>query len=313
MEKQDGHIPVLLEECLENLKLSAGLTVVDGTIGGGGHAAEIIKKILPGGKLIGVDKDEEALARCKKKFAGFDQDILYLHCDFKELPRQLAENDIQKVDGILIDLGVSSFQLEDAQRGFSYNLDAALDMRMDKTSSLTAADVVNGYSREEITRVIRDFGEEKWAFRIAEFIVRARAQKRIETTEELTQIIKNAIPASARRQGPHPSKRTFQAIRIEVNGELTGLEQAVYDLSGLLSSGGRLCMITFHSLEDRIVKRAMRKLQNPCECPPSAPVCTCGKEKTALVITRKPITPGDAELEKNARARSAKLRVIEKL
>jgi 16S rRNA (cytosine1402-N4)-methyltransferase len=313
MDKQEGHKPVLLNECIQNLNLTPGMTIVDGTMGGGGHSAEILKKILPGGKLIGVDKDEEAIERCKKRFEAADHNILYLHGDFKELPQLLAQAGVKTVDGILIDLGVSSFQLEDAERGFSYNQPAVLDMRMDKTSPLTAYDVVNGYSKSDLTHVIRDYGEEKWASRIAEFIERARANKKIETTDDLTEIIKNAIPASARRQGPHPSKRTFQAIRIEVNGELAGLDRAIGDHANLLSHGGRLCVITFHSLEDRIVKQAMRKLENPCECPPTSPICTCGKTPTAKVITRKPISPTGDELEENPRARSAKLRVLEKL
>ncbi|MEI6101056.1 MAG: 16S rRNA (cytosine(1402)-N(4))-methyltransferase RsmH [Eubacteriales bacterium] len=313
MEKQEGHKPVLLEECLQNLNLFPGQWIVDGTLGGGGHSEEILKKILPGGKLIGVDKDEEAIERCKTRFQGAGEDILYLHGDFKELPQLLAQAGIETVNGILIDLGVSSFQLEDAARGFSYGQTAVLDMRMDKTSPLTACDVVNEYSRMELTRIFRDYGEEKWASRIAEFIERARANKKIETTDELTQIIKNAIPASARRQGPHPSKRTFQAIRIEVNGELAGLGHAVDEFTDLLAPGGRLCVITFHSLEDRIIKQTMRKLENPCECPPKAPICTCGKKPVAKVITRKPIVPGAEELEGNPRARSAKLRVLEKL
>lgn len=313
MEKQEAHIPVMMGECIQNLGLSAGKSVVDATLGGGGHAGEILKRILPGGKLIGVDKDEEAIQRCKKKFEGNDQNILYLHCDFKDLPGMLAENGIQKVDGILIDLGVSSFQLEDAERGFSYNQEARLDMRMDQSAQLTAYDVVNGYSKNDLIKVIRNYGEEKWASRIADFIERRRNEKMIETTAELTEIIKNAIPAAARRNGPHPSKRTFQAIRIEVNGELAGLERAVYEFSELLKPTGRLCVITFHSLEDRIVKQAMKKLFNPCECPPSAPVCTCGKKRTVEIITRKPIMPSEDEIANNARARSAKLRVIEKL
>ena len=313
MEKQEGHKPVLLQECLVNLNLHPGQTIVDGTMGGGGHSAEILKRILPGGKLIGVDKDEEAIERCKKRFQGAGNDVLYLHGDFKELPQLLAQTGLETVDGILIDLGVSSFQLEDASRGFSYGQPAVLDMRMDKASPLTAAEVVNGYAKEDLTRIIRDYGEEKWASRIAEFIERARAKKKIETSEELNEIIRNAIPASARRQGPHPSKRTFQAIRIEVNGELAGLDKAIGDHTELLTCGGRLCVITFHSLEDRIVKQAMRKLENPCECPPTSPICICGKKPVARVITRKPIGPSGEELEENPRARSAKLRVLEKL
>ncbi len=313
METQGAHVPVLLRECIENLKLAPGKTVVDGTLGGGGHAAEILRRILPGGRLVGLDRDEAAIARCQKRLAAFEKNILYAHSDFKELPRVLLENGIGEVDGILIDLGVSSYQLEESERGFSYNQDAKLDMRMDLTSSLTAWDVVNGYTREELKRVIREYGEEKWAARIAQFIEERRKKKSIETTAELGEIIKNAIPAAARRKGPHPAKRTFQAIRIEVNGELSGLGEATADFAGLLKSGGRLCVITFHSLEDRIVKQAMKKLFNPCECPPDAPVCVCGKERTVKLITRKPIIPGDEEIRENPRARSAKLRVIEKL
>jgi 16S rRNA (cytosine1402-N4)-methyltransferase len=313
METQGAHLPVLLAECIENLKPAPGKIMVDGTLGGGGHAEEILKRILPGGLLVGLDKDETALARCAQRLAGFEKNILLVHSDFKELPRVLKENGIGPVDGILIDLGVSSFQLEEAERGFSYNQDARLDMRMDKSSSLTAYDVVNGYAEENIKKVIREYGEEKWAARIAQFIARRRKQKSIETTAELAETIKNAIPAAARRSGPHPAKRTFQAIRIEVNGELMGLGQAVEDFTGLLSSGGRACVITFHSLEDRIVKRTMRKLQDPCECPPDAPVCVCGKVGTARIVTKKPITPTEKETEENPRARSAKLRVVEKL
>jgi 16S rRNA (cytosine1402-N4)-methyltransferase len=313
MEIQGAHVPVLLRESIENLKLAPGKTVVDGTLGGGGHAEEILKRILPGGRLIGLDRDEAAITRCEKRLAAFKKDILYAHSDFKQLPRVLAENGIKEVDGILIDLGVSSYQLEEEERGFSYNQDAKLDMRMDQTASLTAYDVVNGYTRNELRRVIREYGEEKWAARIAQFIEEQRAEKSIETTAQLAEVIKKAIPAAARRNGPHPAKRTFQAIRIEVNGELSGLAEAVTDFAGLLKSGGRLCVITFHSLEDRIVKHAMKKLYNPCECPPDAPICVCGKERTVEIISRKPILPGEDEIAENPRARSAKLRVIEKL
>lgn len=313
METQGAHLPVLLDECIENLKPAPGMTMVDATLGGGGHAEEILKRILPGGLLVGVDKDPMALERCRERFAGFEKNILLLHSDFKDLPRVLAEKGAGEADGILADLGVSSFQLEEAERGFSYNQDARLDMRMDLTADLTAYDVVNGYAEEDIKRIIRDYGEEKWAARIAQFIARRRAQKSIETTAELAGIIKNAIPAAARRSGPHPAKRTFMAVRIEVNGELAGLAEAVEDFSKLLKSGGRLCVITFHSLEDRIVKLAMRKLQDPCECPPDSPVCVCGKKGTVRIVTRKPVVPSEKETEENPRARSAKLRVCEKL
>ena len=313
MERQDEHIPVLLEECIENLKLSNGKIILDGTLGGGGHAEKILEKILPDGLLVGVDKDEEALVRCRERLARFADHIKYAHSDFKDIKYVLQESGISSVDGILADLGVSSFQLEDGTRGFSYNQDARLDMRMDTAQELTAYDIVNGYDKNEITNILRSYGEEKWAVRIAEFIVKNRAVKKIETTMQLTEIIKNAIPAAARREGPHPAKRTFQALRIEVNGELKGLETAVYDFAELLKPGGRLCVITFHSLEDRIVKQAMKKLYNPCECPPDSPICTCGKKRTVEIISRKPILPGADEISRNARARSAKLRVIEKL
>jgi 16S rRNA (cytosine1402-N4)-methyltransferase len=313
METQGGHLPVLLGECIEKLKLEPGQTVVDCTMGGGGHSAEILKKILPGGLLVGLDKDEAAITRCKKRFEGFRENVLFVHSDFKNLPQVLLQSGVEKADGILADLGVSSYQLEEAERGFSYNQDAKLDMRMDLTAPLTAFDVVNGYTEGEIRKVIREYGEEKWAARIAQFIVRSRTAKKIDTTAELAEIIKSAIPAAARRKGPHPAKRTFQAIRIEVNEELSGLGQAVEDFAGLLKSGGRLCIITFHSLEDRIVKLAMRKLYDPCECPPDAPVCMCGKVGTVKIITRKPIGPSEKEVMENPRARSAKLRVIEKL
>jgi len=313
METQGAHLPVLLEECIAHLRPAPGMTMVDGTLGGGGHAAEILKRIAPDGLLIGLDKDMQAIERCRERFAGFAGRILYAHSDFKELPRVLAENGIGPVDGILVDLGVSSFQLEEAERGFSYNQDAALDMRMDMTSGLTARDVVNGYAEEDLRRIIREYGEEKWAGRIAQFIAKRRGQASIETTADLAGIIRNAIPAAARRSGPHPAKRTFQSIRIEVNGELAGLGKAVEDFAALLKSGGRLCVITFHSLEDRIVKQAMRKLQDPCECPPDAPVCVCGKIGTVRIITKKPVIPTEKETEENPRARSAKLRVLEKI
>ena len=313
METQGMHLPVLLEECIENLNPAPGKTIVDGTLGGGGHSAEILKRILPGGRLVGVDKDEAALERCQRRLADFKDNILFAHSDFKYLPQVLADLGIGQVDGILVDLGVSSYQLEEAERGFSYNQDSRLDMRMDLSAPLSAYEVVNEYSQEEIKRVIREYGEERWAARIAQFIAKRREEKKIETTGELTEVIKAAIPAAARRKGPHPAKRTFQAIRIEVNGELSGLSSAVADFAGLLKSKGRLCVITFHSLEDRIVKLAMRKLKDPCECPADSPVCICGKVGTVKLITRKPIVPGEKETEDNPRARSAKLRVIEKI
>jgi len=313
MKKHCGHVSVLFDESIENLNLRPGMLAVDATLGGGGHTAAIIEKIAPSGMLIGIDKDYAALERCEDRFADAAAKTILIKDDFKNIKNILKACNIQGVDAIIADLGVSSYQLEEAERGFSYNEDARLDMRMDKESCLSAYEVVNSYSTASLTRIFRDYGEEKWAARVAQFITEARNQKKIETTLELVDIIKRAIPAGARRDGPHPAKRIFQAIRIEVNSELSGLEQAVNDFVEVLNPGGRLCIITFHSLEDRIVKQAMKKLYNPCVCPPGSPICVCGKKRTIDLITRKPIIPSDTELENNPRARSAKLRVIEKL
>ncbi|MEG0356372.1 MAG: 16S rRNA (cytosine(1402)-N(4))-methyltransferase RsmH [Christensenellaceae bacterium] len=309
----DGHVPVLFQETLDALLLQDGKTIVDGTLGGGGHSLGMLKKIMPNGTLIGIDKDMQAINRCTTRLEEYQQQIKFVHDDFKNITQILKNLEIEKIDGAVLDLGVSSFQLDEGERGFSYNQEAPLDMRMNKESSITAKQIVNEYSQKELTRIIKEYGEENWAARIAQFIVEERQKKEIETTVELTQIIKNAIPASARREGPHPAKRTFQAIRIEVNGELAGLKQAMYDYAQALKSGGRLAVITFHSLEDRIVKQAFKKLFSPCECPKEFPICVCGKVRTIEIITRKPIIASKQELESNPRARSAKLRVIEKL
>ena len=313
MNYQHEHKSVLLDESIENMCLKPGSAVIDATLGGGGHAREILKRILPGGHLFGFDKDADAIARCKDALSEFEQNVTFIHDDFKNAQAVLGELGIKQVNSVIADLGVSSFQLEDAERGFSYNADAKLDMRMDQNAFPSAYEVVNSYTTGALTRILRDYGEEKWAARIAQFIVEARTQKYIETTGELTEIIKRAIPAGARREGPHPAKRTFQALRIEVNGELKDLDRAVEQFAELLAPGGRLCVITFHSLEDRIVKQAMKKLYHPCECPPEAPICTCGKVRTVELITRKPIVASQEELEENPRARSAKLRVLEKI
>ena len=313
MNYQHEHKSVLLDESIENMCLKPGSAVIDATLGGGGHAREILKRILPGGHLFGFDKDADAIARCKDALSEFEQNVTFIHDDFKNAQAVLGELGIKQVNAVIADLGVSSFQLEDAERGFSYNADAKLDMRMDQNAFPSAYEVVNSYTTGALTRILRDYGEEKWAARIAQFIVEARTQKYIETTGELTEIIKRAIPAGARREGPHPAKRTFQALRIEVNGELKDLDRAVEQFAELLAPGGRLCVITFHSLEDRIVKQAMKKLYHPCECPPEAPICTCGKVRTVELITRKPIVASQEELEDNPRARSAKLRVLEKI
>ncbi len=312
MTTQGGHIPVLYEETLDALNLKNGQTVVDGTMGGGGHSQGILERILPGGRLIGIDKDTAAIERCKKRLESFEDNILFVHDDFKHIEEILKENGIGKIDGAVLDLGVSSYQLDEGERGFSYQQEAPLDMRMNRHSALCAKTVVNEYSQNELTRILREYGEEKWAARIAKFIVDARSQKEIETTEELTQLIKNAIPAAARREGPHPAKRSFQAIRIEVNSELSDLGKALESYVQALKSGARLAVITFHSLEDRIVKQTFKKLFDPCECPKDFPICVCGKTSQVKLVTRKPIIPGEQELEDNPRARSAKLRVVEK-
>ncbi len=309
----EGHTPVLYKETLALLNLQKGQTVVDGTLGGAGHARGILESITPGGTLVGIDKDADAIERCAKRLNDYRGSIRLVQDDFKNITAVLDGLGIDGIDGALLDLGVSSFQLDEGERGFSYNTDAPLDMRMDKNNDLDAAYVVNRYKQEELARVIREYGEERWAARIAEFIVKSRIQENIETTGQLVRIIKQAIPKGARSDGPHPAKRTFQAIRIEVNGELDGLRQAMGDYAQVMKRGGRLAVITFHSLEDRIVKQAFRKLYDPCDCPKDLPVCVCGKERMVEIITRKPVRPDDQELEENPRARSAKLRVIERL
>lgn len=306
------HMPVLYEESLNALQLANGKTIVDGTLGGCGHAKSILKGILPDGKLIGIDKDPTAIKRAEEVFKTHQQNVELVQGDFKDIHQHLEMLGIDGIDGALLDLGVSSYQLEQAERGFSYMQDAPLNMRMDITGERNAAYVVNRYTQEELARVIQEYGEERWAKRIAEFIATARVQEEIATTGQLVDIIKKAVPKSARKDGPHPAKRTFQAIRIEVNGELAGLANALEDYVQALRSGGRLAVITFHSLEDRIVKQVFKKMYDPCECPKDVP-CFCGKVGTIKLVTRKPITPGGVELEENPRARSAKLRVIEKL
>lgn len=306
------HISVLLDECINGLEIKKGGVYVDGTLGGGGHSLYIAKALDNTGRLIGIDQDKNAIAAASKRLSGFDN-VTYVHKNFSQIEEIAKELDIEGIDGILLDLGVSSHQLDEADRGFSYQHNAVLDMRMDVRKSLSAYSVVNTYTRDELYRIIRDYGEEKWAKRIAEFIVNEREIKPIETTFDLVSVIKKAIPKGARADGPHPAKRTFQAIRIEVNGELDILEVTVKKMVSLLNSGGRLCIITFHSLEDRIVKNTFRMLEDPCTCPRDFPVCVCGKKPVVKVITRKPILPGKEELEINKRSHSAKLRIAEKL
>ena len=306
------HVPVLFNEVMESLDIKPDGIYVDGTVGGGGHSSGICQRLTEGGVLIAVDRDREALAAAEKRLEEYSCEKRFVHANYSDVDA-IAEAAGKRVQGILLDLGASSYQLDNPERGFSYMQDAPLDMRMDDSDRLTAYDIVNGYSRDELTRMIREYGEERWASRIAEFIVRERAESPIDSTGRLTEIIKAAIPAKARRTGPHPAKRTFQAIRIEVNDELGHLREAVEKLPDLLESGGRIAIITFHSLEDRIVKTEFERRLDPCTCPKDLPVCVCGKVADVKRVTRKPIAPSEEETETNPRARSAKLRVLEKL
>ena len=299
------HISVLLNECIDNLNITPDGIYVDGTMGGGGHSLEIAKRLTTG-RLICIDQDPNAHEAAGKRLAEYKDRITFVRDNFGNIANILDSLGIEKIDGMLLDIGVSSHQLDEAERGFSYQQDAPLDMRMNPDRPFSAYDVVNGYDEDELDRVIFTYGEERWAF-----IVKEREAKPIETTGELVDIIKKAVPKGARKDGPHPAKRTFQAIRIEVNGELEVLQRAIDDVAARLAVGGRLCIITFHSLEDRIVKEAFRKQENPCICPPQFPVCVCGKKPLGRVITRKPILPSKEELEENPRSRSAKLRVLE--
>ncbi|SHE54610.1 MULTISPECIES: 16S rRNA (cytosine(1402)-N(4))-methyltransferase RsmH [Caloramator] len=305
------HISIMLQECIEGLNIKPDGIYVDGTLGGAGHSSEIVKR-LSGGLLIGIDQDKDALRASMERLKDFNN-VKFVHNNFANIKYVLNELNVDGVDGILLDLGVSSYQLDTPDRGFSYMHNAKLDMRMNRDVDITAYDVVNGYTKEQLIYILKEYGEEKWASRIAEFIVKQRNVKPIETTYELVDVIKAAIPASARREGPHPAKRTFQAIRIEVNKEIEILEKAVNDCLDVLKSGGRLCIITFHSLEDRIVKNVFKERQNPCTCPPSFPVCVCGKRGDIEIITKKPIVPSDEEIEYNPRSRSAKLRIAQKI
>lgn len=306
------HISVLLNECIEALAIKKDGIYVDGTLGGAGHSSEIVKNLDNNGRLIGIDQDKDALKAAKKRLESYEN-VTFVHSNFYNIKNILNDLDIEGVDGILMDLGVSSYQLDNGDRGFSYMQDAPLDMRMNRENSLSAFEVVNSYSEEDLFRIIKDYGEEKFAKRIANFIVNRRKEKNIESTLELVDIIKAAIPAKARREGPHPAKRTFQAIRIEVNKELEIIEKTIRDGVDKLNKGGRMAIITFHSLEDRIVKNVYKDLANPCTCPSSFPVCVCNKKPTVKIITRKPIEASKEELEYNPRSRSAKLRIIEKI
>lgn len=307
------HVPVLLEECIRMLNIRPEGIYVDGTLGLGGHSAAIAARLSPVGRLIGIDRDETALARASQKLAEYAPRVTLVHGSFSRLDEILEELGISAVDGMLFDLGVSSPQLDEAERGFSYRLDAPLDMRMDRTQSLTARDVVNTYDEAELSRILFQYGEEKYARRISAALVRRRAEKSIETTGELVDIIRTAMPAAALREKQHPAKRSFQAIRIEVNGELREVEQMMASAPGHLHLGGRLCVITFHSLEDRIVKQGISRCEHGCTCPREAPVCTCGFHQTLKNLTGKPILPSPEEQAANPRARSAKLRAAERV
>ena len=307
-----NHVSVLLNECLEGLNIKENGIYVDGTLGGAGHSSEILKRLSNEGRLIGIDQDTDALKAAKERLKDYSN-VTFVHSNFSNIENVLDNLNIDGVDGILMDLGVSSYQLDEGERGFSYMKDAPLDMRMNRENDFSAYNVVNEYSEEDLYRIIRDYGEEKFAKRIASFIVENRQEKNIETTLELVEIIKNAIPAKARREGPHPAKRTFQAIRIEVNSELSILNKTIEDGVKKLNKGGRMAIITFHSLEDRIVKNKFRDLAVSCRCPKEFPVCVCGEKAKVKIISRKAIEPTKEEVEINPRSRSAKLRVIEKL
>ncbi len=306
------HISVLLNETIDNLNIKEDGIYVDGTLGGGGHAYEVLKRLGPKGRYIGIDQDEDAIRAASERLSEFKDKLTIVRSNYCDMKKVLNDLGIQKVDGILIDLGVSSYQLDTPERGFSYKENAPLDMRMDNRNIMTARDIVNDYSEYDLYRIIRDYGEDKFAKNIAKHIVRIRSEKPIETTYELTEAIKAAIPMKIRMTTGHPAKKTFQAIRIELNHELDVLNNTLDDMIDLLNEYGRLCIITFHSLEDRMVKVAFKKNENPCVCPPNFPVCVCNKKSKGINISRKPILPSEEEMEFNSRSKSAKLRVFEK-
>ncbi|MBQ8982521.1 MAG: 16S rRNA (cytosine(1402)-N(4))-methyltransferase RsmH [Lachnospiraceae bacterium] len=308
-----AHKSVLLDETIENLNIKPDGIYVDGTLGGAGHSSEICRHLSKNGWLIGIDQDEDAITASRKRLTEFDNRVTIIRDNYCNMTSQLKELNIRGVDGIILDLGVSSYQLDAVSRGFTYRNDAPLDMRMDNRQEKTAADIVNTYTEQDLYHVIRDYGEDPFAKNIAKHIVMRREQAPIRTTEELNEVIRAAIPAKVRKNGGHPSKRTFQAIRIELNQEMEVLTNSLDDMIDYLNPGGRLCIITFHSLEDRIVKTAFRRNENPCTCPPSFPVCTCGKKPKGHVVSRKPILPSEQEIENNSRSKSAKLRVFEKI
>ena len=306
------HKSVLLEETIDGLNVKADGIYVDGTLGGAGHAMEVCKKLSAKGRFIGIDQDQDAIIAASERLAAYKQATI-IRSNYCYMVQELAARGINKVDGILRDLGVSSYQLDNEERGFTYRVDAPLDMRMDQRQTQTASDIINGYEEKELYRIIRDYGEDKFAKNIAKHIVAARQVKPITTTGELTEIIRESIPMKMQVKSGHPAKRTFQAIRIELNRELDVLRDSLDGMIDILDDGGRLCIITFHSLEDRIVKTIFRKNENPCTCPPDFPVCVCGNKSKGKVITRKPILPGEIEMEENPRSKSAKLRIFERV
>ena len=307
-----SHQPVLLQETIENLKIKPEGIYVDGTIGGAGHAVEVCKRLSGSGRLIGIDQDADAIEAARNRLIQYKDRVTILRGNYCNLTEMLKQEGIQSVDGILLDLGVSSHQLDDAERGFTYREDVPLDMRMDRRQALSAREVVNDYDEKELYRIIRDYGEERYAKNIARHICRARQEQPIATTGQLTEIIRASIPVKARAAGGHPAKRTFQAIRIEVNRELEVLQDSLEGMIDFLNDGGRICVITFHSLEDRIVKNIFRKAENPCTCPPDFPVCVCGKKPKGIIVTRKPVVPSEEEMKTNTRSKSSKLRVFER-
>ncbi len=306
------HVSVLLQECIEGLSIRPDGIYVDGTLGGAGHGYEVCKRLSAEGRFIGIDQDDDAIAASTERLVEFGDKVTIVKSNYEHIKSVLAELEIPGVDGILLDLGVSSYQLDTADRGFSYMADAPLDMRMDRTQPMTAKDIVNTYDEDKLAQVIKIYGEERFAKSIARHIVQKRKEKEIETTGELVDIIRASMPAKAKNGKGHPAKRTFQAIRIELNRELDVLQETLKDMVSVLNVGGRLCIITFHSLEDRIVKNFFREMEHPCTCPPNFPVCVCGKEPQGKVITRKPILPSEEELSINSRSKSAKLRIFEK-
>lgn len=305
------HKSVLLNETIDGLNIKPDGIYVDGTLGGGGHAYEVCRRLGEKGSIVGIDQDAAAIEAASARLKGFGEKVTIVRSNYCDMKSKLHELGIDKVDGIVLDLGVSSYQLDTAERGFSYREDAPLDMRMDTRQKMTARDIVNDYTEADLYRVIRDYGEDKFAKNIAKHIVQARAVKPVETTAELSEIIRASIPMKFQKKSGHPAKRTFQAIRIELNRELDVLRDSLDDMIDLLNPGGRLCIITFHSLEDRIVKSAFRKNENPCTCPPDFPVCVCEKKSKGSIITKKPILPSEEELEYNSRSKSAKLRIFE--